>query len=95
MTSLSVLYAREAAEKEELPGETAAAMGSVGEDTDEGRVNLANVGSRSRGTALEFDRRRDGGSNWSGPVANSGGFKACEKPGKPVVHPAHGARAAR
>ena len=58
-------------------------MGSAGEDFDEGRVNLASVDSRSRGTALEFDRRRDGGSNRSGPVANPGGFEACQEPGKP------------
>ena len=58
-------------------------MGSAGEDSDEGRVNLANVDSRSRGTALEFDRRRDGGSNGSGPVADPGRFEACEEPGKP------------
>ena len=75
--------AREAV-KEESPGETGAAIAGLGEDSDDGRVNLAYVGSRSPGTGLEFDRRRDGCSNPGTPVTGSGGCAARKRPGKPV-----------
>ena len=72
------------AEKKESPRKVEKIVARAIEDSDDGWVNLAIVGSRILGAAPDFDSRTYGCANLSTPVTKSGGFEVRKESGKRV-----------